>query len=329
MKSKKAVNNIKLGIFVLAGLFFLIIILYLIGKNEHVFGSNFMIKARFQNVQGLKVGNNVRFGGIDIGTVKNINIINDTLMEVEMIVDNKLKNILRKNAVVTIGTDGLVGNKVINIESEGSQSAMAKEGDILPSKKPINTDEMLRTLYKTNNDIGIIAEDLKSTIEKINNSEGLWNLMNNKDLSIHLSHSIENIEKASREANLVVHQINQVVKKINSGQGLAGTIINDTLLAVNLHEAVSNFRTMSERSDSLVAHLQKSISEIDKEITEGKGTVHSLLKDSASAKAFEKSLINIEKGTEGFQQNMEALKHNVLFKGYFKRMEKEKKKKEK
>jgi phospholipid/cholesterol/gamma-HCH transport system substrate-binding protein len=329
MQGKKAFNNIKLGIFVLAGLFFLIIILYMIGKNEHFFGSNFMIKARFQNVQGLKIGNNVRFGGINIGTVKEINIINDTLMEVEMVVDNELKNILRKNAVVTIGTDGLVGNKVINIESVGNKSALAIEGDILPSKKPVNTDEMLRTLYKTNNDVGMIAENLKSTVEKINKSEGLWNLMNNKDLSKHITHSVKTIEKVSREANLVVNEINQVVKKINSGHGLAGTIINDTLLAVNLHEAVSNFRTMSKRSDSLVVHLQKSITEIDKEITEGKGTVHSLLMDSTSARAIEKSLINIEKGTEGFQQNMEALKHNILFKGYFRRLEKEKKKKEK
>lgn len=327
MQGKKVSDNIKLGIFVIAGLLFLITILYLIGKNEHVFGSNYMIKARFQNVQGLKIGNNVRFGGIDIGTVKKINIINDTLMEVEMVVDKKLKNILRKNAIVTIGTDGLVGNKVINIESEGSKSVMAAEGDILPSKKPVNTDEMLRTLYKTNNDIGIISENLKSTVDKINKSEALWKVLNNKDLSVHLSHSIENIEKASGEANMVVNQINQVVKKINYGHGLAGTIVNDTLMAVNLHGVLSNFRKMSERSDSLVAHLQKSISGIDKEISEGKGTVHSLLKDTSSARNFEKSLINIEKGTEGFYQNMEALKHNFLFRGYFRKLEKEKKEK--
>lgn len=329
MKNKKPINNIKLGAFVLAGLIFLIMILYMIGKNEHVFGSNFSIKARFQNVQGLKIGNNVRFGGIDIGTVKKINIINDTLMEVEMFVDNKLKNILRKNAIVTIGTDGLVGNKVVNIESYGKNSALAKEGDVLTTKKPINTDEMLRTLYKTNNDISNIAENLKSTIYKINNSDGLWKLMNNKEISTHLTNSVENIDKASREANIAINDISQVVKKIKSGHGLAGTIINDTLLAVNLNEAVANFRTTSRRTDSLAAQLQKSIDDIKNEIINGEGTVHTLLKDSASAKLLEKSLINIEKGTEGFNQNMEALKHNFLLRGYFKKMDREKNKNKK
>jgi ABC-type transport system involved in resistance to organic solvents, periplasmic component len=64
--AKRAINNVKLGAFVLSGLFLLILLLYMIGKNRNMFGSNFILKARFENVQGLKSGNNVRYAGIDV-----------------------------------------------------------------------------------------------------------------------------------------------------------------------------------------------------------------------------------------------------------------------
>ena len=171
--AKRTINNAKLGAFVLSGLFCLILILYLIGKNRNMFGSNYILKARFENVQGLKAGNNVRYAGIDAGTVKKINIVNDTLMEVTMIIDDKLKSIIHKNAIVSIGTDGLVGNKVMNITAVKQTSAIAENGDILISKKPLDTDEMLRKLEVTNNDIGIIAEELKLTTQRLNNSSTL------------------------------------------------------------------------------------------------------------------------------------------------------------
>jgi len=83
--AKKAMNNVKLGAFVLVGLVLLIVMLYMIGKNRNLFGSNFILKARFGNVHGLKPGNNVRYAGIDVGTIKIINVLNDTTMEVAMI----------------------------------------------------------------------------------------------------------------------------------------------------------------------------------------------------------------------------------------------------
>ncbi|MGB3078713.1 MAG: MCE family protein, partial [Saprospiraceae bacterium] len=112
---KQGINNIKLGAFVLSGLGFLVLLLFMIGKNRSLFGSTYTLKARFENVQGLVPGNNIRFSGIEAGTVKNIIILNDTTIEVTMNVEKKMLNIIRKNALASIGTEGLVGNKVVNI----------------------------------------------------------------------------------------------------------------------------------------------------------------------------------------------------------------------
>src|SRR5690349_4088004 len=104
-----SINNFKLGLFVITGGFVLVLLLYMIGKNRSMFGSNFILKARFTNVQGLKPGNNVRFAGIEVGTVKKINIISDTLVEVEMYVEKNMKKFIKKSAIVNIGTDGVMG----------------------------------------------------------------------------------------------------------------------------------------------------------------------------------------------------------------------------
>lgn len=320
----KTFNNIKLGAFVLAGLIFLLLILYMIGKNRTMFGGNYKLRARFENVQGLKSGNNVRYAGIDIGTVEKVSIINDTLMEVKMIIDNKAKFILRKNAIVSIGTDGLVGNKVVNIAASKSDSPLAEENDILPTKKPIDTDEMLRTLNKTNNDIAVIAKNLKLTSNKLNNSEALWALLNDKSLPDNLKKSAANIRLVTNNLYNMSKDVNSMVSKIKKGEGSIGKIINDSSFAKSLEDAVINIKDAGNEVSTLSKDINKAVKEIENNINDGNGTVHALLKDTGIVIKINHSLDNIEDGTKGFNQNMDALKHSFLFRGYFRKLEKAK-----
>ena len=320
----KTFNNIKLGAFVLAGLIFLLLILYMIGKNRTMFGGNYKLRARFENVQGLKSGNNVRYAGIDIGTVEKVSIINDTLMEVKMIIDNKAKFILRKNAIVSIGTDGLVGNKVVNIAASKSDSPLAEENDILPTKKPIDTDEMLRTVNKTNNDIAVIAKNLKLTSNKLNNSEALWALLNDKSLPDNLKKSAANIRLVTNNLYNMSKDVNSMVSKIKKGEGSIGKIINDTSFAKSLEEAVINIKDAGNEVSTLSKDINKAVKEIENNINDGNGIVHALLKDTGIVIKINHSLDNIEDGTKGFNQNMDALKHSFLFRGYFRKLEKAK-----
>ena len=320
----KTFNNIKLGAFVLAGLIFLLLILYMIGKNRTMFGGNYKLRARFENVQGLKSGNNVRYAGIDIGTVEKVSIINDTIMEVKMIIDNKAKFILRKNAIVSIGTDGLVGNKVVNIAASKSDSPLAEENDILPTKKPIDTDEMLRTLNKTNNDIAVIASNLKLTSNKLNNSEALWALLNDKSLPDNLKKSAANIRLVTNNLYNMSKDVNSMVSKIKKGEGSIGKIINDSSFAKSLEDAVINIKDAGNEVSTLSKDINKAVKDIENNINDGNGTVHALLKDTGIVIKINHSLDNIEDGTKGFNQNMDALKHSFLFRGYFRKLEKAK-----
>ncbi|MEO8173004.1 MAG: MlaD family protein [Sediminibacterium sp.] len=326
---KQNTNNIKLGVFVLAGLGFLVLLLYMIGKNKSFFGSNFILKAQFENVQGLKAGNNVRYAGIEIGTVHAIHIINDTVLEVEMSIDEKVRATIHKNATVAIGTDGLVGNKVVNISATKIPASAVDNGDILPAKKPVDTDEMLRTLSITNNDIAVIAANLKATIAHINDSKAFWNIMNDKGLPRDLKLSAANIRMATAKANDMIQDLNSLTTDLKNGKGSLGRILTDTTISNNLNSAILTIKGVGNTTDSLSRQISKTIQGIEYDIQNGKGMINTLLKDTSLVTKLSNSMDNIRKGTDGFNQNMEALKHNFLFSGYFKKLEKQKQKDEK
>lgn len=323
--AKKTVNTIKLGAFVLLGLFFLVLLLYMIGKNKNLFGPAFTLKARFENVQGLVAGNNVRFSGIEIGTVKKINIINDTLIEVTMLVQDKMQKIIRNNAIVSIGSDGLMGNKVLNISPVRSPAPFVTKGELLTGHKAISTDDILQVAAKTNNDISVIAAQLKITAQRLNNSTGLWAILNDESLPRHLRLSAANVQLATARAVVVANDLQSIVSNVKEGKGSLGAVLTDTAFAQTLGEAIEKIKGVGERADELALSLNAVITDVKNDIDTGKGTINALFKDSVIVSKISASLDNIQKGTDAFSQNMEALKHNFLFRGYFRKLEKQKK----
>lgn len=324
--AKKTVNTIKLGIFVSAGLLFLILLLYMIGKNRNLFGPSFILKAQFDNVQGLVPGNNVRYSGIEIGTVKKINILNDTVMEVVLVVDDKMKNVIRNNAIVSIGSDGLMGNKVINIAPARTPAPLVRENAVLITHKPVGTDNILQTLSTTSQDVAVIAAQLRSTVQRINNSTALWKILNDETLPQQLHQSAGNVQLATAKAAVLASDLQAIVSMVKNGKGSVGAVLTDTVFASNLNEAIIKIKTVGDRADELAGTLNDVVADIKQEVLQGKGTVNALLRDSLMVTKINSSLDNIQKGTDAFSQNMEALKHNFLFRGYFKKQEKQKSK---
>lgn len=323
--AKQTFNNIKLGLFILAGLLLLIIGLYLIGRDSNLFGRNYNLHVQFAHVQGLTPGNNVRYAGIQVGTVKRIKILNDTLIDVTMVIENRMQQFIRVNDFVSISTDGLMGNKMLQITPAKDGSAFAKDGDLLRSKTILNIDEMLLVLNKSNENIAVISDQLKAAVIRLNNSEALWNLLNNKLLPEQLLASAANIRSVTAKANLLANDLHTIIADVKEGKGSMGQLLRDTAIAYHLTTAIDKIKTVGDEADSLANELNALTLSVQNDVNNGKGTIHALLKDSTLVQKLSNSLQNIEKGTEGFNQNMEALKSNFLFRGYFRRLEKQKK----
>ena len=321
---EQTINNVKLGIFVLSGALFLILTLYMIGKNRSFFGSNYYLKAHFKNINGLTEGNNVRFSGIQVGTVKNIDILNDTLIEVTLSIKENMNKFIRFDDYAMIGGEGLMGNKVINIEPASTGGRLAKEGDVLRTKTSVNMDEMLSVLEKTNQDIASISSGLKQTVININSSSALWELLNDKTIPVNIRNSLENVLSTTKNIQTSSEDLDKIMQGISKGKGSIGNLLKDTTLAFQLNSAAKEINATAKNANQVTKDLQKLVTDINNDLNKGKGPVNGLLNDAEMTRNISESLENIKKGTDAFSENMEALKHNFFFRGYFKKLEKSK-----
>ena len=227
--------------------------------------------------------------------------------------------IFHKNAVASITTEGLIGNRIVNITPGSASAPEVEEGDLIWSRNAVDTNEMLETLSVSNRNVLEISEQLKTTVGRINNSAALWNLLNDEGLPNDLKTSAQNIRSATQRANQFISELQTILADLHQGKGTLGTLITDTLLAVKLSKALQEIQQVGEQANRLGQELNKVTQEVHTDVRQGKGTVHALLKDSSMAEMISHSLLNIQQGTSAFNDNMEALKHSFLFRAYFKR----------
>lgn len=329
----RTIDNVKLGIFVLAGLVLLILFFYMMSKNESIFASRFEVKAHFENVSGLVSGNNVRVSGIVVGIVEDVELVNDTLVVVTIALNNNMRRVVRKNALAALGTDGLIGNRVINIVPVKEPAPLIEPGDILMGQKDVSTEDMLRTLDQTNQNVLVISRGLMETIDKINKSTLLTALLNDESLSQNLRAALLNLRNATGQASATMQDLRAVVNGVRQGEGSVGALLRDTSFALELNRAVLKLQDVENQADRLAQNMDALVKEVDTtvkglqgDINQGQGPANLLMKDSLAAARLQTTLGNLEQGTARFSENMEALKHNFLFRRYFKKLEKKKKK---
>ncbi|MEO8232356.1 MAG: MlaD family protein [Ignavibacteriota bacterium] len=293
--------NAKLGIFIFLGSVLLVVLIFLLGNKDQLFASTFNIRADFKNTEGLRNGASVRFGGIDVGAVKDIKILDDNSGRVEVIMRIKedIRKYVKKDSRASIETEGLVGNKVVMLSMGSNDEEQISDGGKILSKEPLSFADIIEETQ------GIMSYTKNMT----------------KDLS-------------------------EIVSKINTGEGTIGKIINDDKLYVaatnltntadkNLSSISENMQSVMELFDNLgtgvkdvVTNINQIVTRIDtvlQGVSEGKGLLGSLVSDKGKeVKTLNQILDNIVVVTEEaklsaskLSENMEALKHNWLFKNYF------------
>ncbi|SNR45908.1 MlaD family protein [Flavobacterium sp. ov086] len=215
----------KLGMFVSVGLLLFIMAVYFIGKQKNLFGSTFHISSRFKTVSGLEVGNNVRFSGINVGTIEEIRLINDSSVVVSMVLKDEVREFIKTDARASIGSDGLMGDKVLTITPGTKSKKIIENNGAIASIDGIEMNDIMKSVKKSVDNVGVISDELAI-----------------------FSHSMNN----------------------------------------------------------------------------GNGALARLVRDDKMANSVSNTLSNLESGTKGFSDNMEAAKNNFLLRGYFKKKEKEK-----
>ncbi len=196
---KESGNTWKLGMFVVLGLAIFITIVYLIGKQKNLFGSTFILRSQFTTVSGLKVGNNVRFSGINIGTVDDITLINDTTVMVNLVIKKDVQKFLKSDARTGISSDGLMGDKVVSISPGSSTKPIVKDNSILMAKDPIEMDNIMLSVKNSVDNIDIITNQLAEFTYKLNNGKGaLSKLMTDEKFGKSLDATMTNLQTGTK-----------------------------------------------------------------------------------------------------------------------------------
>lgn len=319
MKTKKNIENTKLGGLVVAGILFLVFTLYMIGKNQNMFGASITITAMVENVNGLVPGNNVRFKGLDVGTVKSIELVNDSSISVQLYVRKNMVPYIKKNALTSIGTDGLMGNKLIQILPQPGDSETVEEGDVIYSMSAVSTDDMMQRMGSSSEFVEKTTENLYEITSKLINSESLWGLLSDSLLTRDIRVAVGELKLAVSNAAAMANSGNQFISDLREGDGVLQKLFKDGELADDLTAALDKINESSNQAVQIANQVNGLIDSLEA----GEGAVGLVLRDSSFRAALSNSMVNLEMSTERFNENMEAMRSNFLFRRYFKRQEKE------
>lgn len=202
MKNSKPSYKLKLGFFVFIGLIFFFGIIFLIGSKQNLFNAQIQLSTTFQNASGLKVGNTVRFSGISIGTVENIEIINDSTVKVDLMIKDDVKKFIKTDSKASISSEGVIGDKILVISQGSSQSKSVKDGDKIKSFEPVEFDDILASVKISAENAEVITDELATVLVSINEGEGtIGRLINDEEIAEDLDATMENLRKSSKGLN--------------------------------------------------------------------------------------------------------------------------------
>ncbi|MEO5942645.1 MAG: MlaD family protein [Ferruginibacter sp.] len=332
MSTLKNNRPVVVGIFILLGLAILVVTIFTLGGEKKTFVKSFTLHAVFDDVSGLLKGGNVWFSGVKIGTVKNIRFYGKTQVEVTMSIEDDAQPHIRKTAMAKIGSDGLIGNKIVVIYGGDDTSPQVEANDFLLSEPALSTDDMLATLQVNNKNLLEITTDFKSISKKIDSGNGtLATLLNDPAMANKLNSTIDKLEATvsnfkavSLTSKSVLSNLHLFSAKINTPGNSVNDLVSDTIMYDNIRGTLSQL----ERSADAVAKFTANLKTVSDRLNQKNNVVGVLVNDSSAASSIKETLKNLETSSQKLDADLEALQHNFLLKGFFRKKAKADKEKE-
>jgi phospholipid/cholesterol/gamma-HCH transport system substrate-binding protein len=317
-ENKKAII---VGIFLALGLVVFILGVFTLGGQQKSFVKNIHISSIFSDVAGLKKGNNVWFSGVKVGTISNVKFIGPSRVQVFMSIDEATQQYIHHDAGVKISSDGLIGNKIIVIDGGSPQAPVVQDGDELHAEKMLSTDDMLKTLQENNQNILAITTDFKVLSHKILEGKGtVGALMADSTLAMQLRSAMRNLQAATQSAANMAVQLNSFSNKMNAKGGFADKLLTDTTTFSKISQAVNQLQKTAANASALTDNLTKASNKLN--TTDN--AIGVLLNDPKGATQVQSTLNLLQQSSVKLNDDLEAVQHNFLLRGFFKKKAKAK-----
>jgi phospholipid/cholesterol/gamma-HCH transport system substrate-binding protein len=326
MKATKNSRPVIVGIFILLGLAILVVAVFTLGGQKKTFVKGYTINAIFDDVSGLQAGNNVWLSGVKIGTVRKISFYNNTKVLVSLNLDKSIAPHVHKDAFAKIGAESFIGNKIVVIYGGTPSAPEVPENGFLAVEKTISTDSMLSTLQSNNQNLLAITNSFKSISKKIDSGSGtIGYLLNNASMARKLNASMNslqasmnNFQAAAQTSRMVLSNLEEFSGRLNTEGSLANKLATDTTLFSMLKGTLTQLRDVTTTASQITDNL-KAASDRLHDTANVPGV---LLNDVRAGAAIKTTIMNLEASSQKLNEDLEALQHNFLLRGYFKKKNK-------
>jgi len=319
---------ITVGIFVLLGIVIFIAAVLTLGGQKKTFEKKATLKAVFKDVNGLQPGNNVWFSGVKVGTVKKISFTPNALVEVIMNIETKTMHYIKKDARAKISSEGFIGNKIVMIYGGSIQSGPVADNDVLIADNGLGTDEMMATLQQNNKNLLDITGNIKMITERLMNGQGsAGKILSDDKLANDLQTAIIGLKMASSHVQKITSDVAGYTSQLQSEGSLTNSLVHDTVFysrlkatAAQIHEASITIKESSEN----IRRITSNIENVSRHLDSTGSPIGVLLNDEEAGWNLKMTLDNLQMGSRKLDEDLEAMQHNFLFRGYFKKKEKQK-----
>lgn len=316
MKPANTKRAVTVGIFIFLGLAILVAGVLTLGGQQKTFEKKIKVKAIFEDVGGLQEGNNVWFSGVKIGTIKKMQFSGNSQVEVIMNIEKEAQKFIRRNSKARISSEGFIGNKIVVIYGGTMQSPMIDTADVLGVEKALGTDEIMATLQENNRNLLEITSDLRVISKRLAEGQGtVGKLLTDETLMNNLQATAITLRKASQNAQGLSANISEYTARLRTEGSLANDLVTDTTIFRRLRATASQMEEVSRTANDVTNNLKSASANL----TNSNTPIGTLLNDKEAATNLKETLKNMQASTEKLDENMEALQHNFLLRGFFRK----------
>jgi phospholipid/cholesterol/gamma-HCH transport system substrate-binding protein len=300
------------GLFVSLGLLFFIGGILMVGNLRGTFKNKMEIVSIFEDVSGLQKGSNVWFSGVKIGTVSSVNFFGKSQVQVIIKIETKSQQYIRKDAMVKLSSDGIIGNKILIIYGGTEHAPQVTEGDTLLVEKTFSSEDMINTLQENNKNFLAITSDFKVISKSLAEGEGtIGKLIKEDEIYTNINAAIASLRVSSLKAQHLVTSLDNFSSGLNTKGTLANELITDTVVFNSVKASVLQLQQIADTAAAFITNIKQAGNNPNT-------TIGVLLHDEASGALIKSTIVNLESSSKKLDEDLEALQHNFLLRGYFK-----------
>jgi phospholipid/cholesterol/gamma-HCH transport system substrate-binding protein len=305
-----------LGLFVVIGVGLFVLAVFTVGSRQQTFSRTVLVRIVFDDAEGLQKGNNVWLSGVKVGTVKRLALRDDNRVEVQLIIGRSEFSHLYQDAGAKIGSDGLIGNRIVVLNGGSPAAGRFTEKDIIRGERTLRTEDMLATLQENNKNLLTITSQVKVIVARINEGKGtIGMLLNDRGMAGRLRQSVAGLQKATENTAQLTERLNALAGQLDTGRGLVHQLASDTVLSRQLQETIAALRAASSDIGMAAGNVRSG----SRSFNDPRTPAGVLLTDDTVADDLRKTASHLRTSSEKLDDDLLALQHNFLLRGFFRK----------